>query len=190
SAHIGRRVSDWSPMSNGRSDQVPTGEALEKARRRVGFSVEAAAAELSVTVEALGEYESGFRTPADDLIEQMLSLYGVEEGRIVGRPWVPRVAPRYDRETETLWMGWSAITVSPKDNDQIIRSVADALRSMRSSAHDAPLQLRTADLPLLSELLDLGDEELPDILMRYLRLSPSDCLNLVNQMVVVASVRG
>lgn len=184
-----RRASDWSPVSNGRSHQVPTGEALEKARRRVGFSVVAAAAELNVTVEALGDYESGLRTPSEDLVGQMLSLYGVEVGRIVSRPWVPRVAPRYDQETETLWMGWSAITVSPKDNEQIIRAVADALRSMRSAAHDAPLQLRTADLPLLSELLDLSDNELPDILMQYLRLSPSDCLNLVNQMVVLASVR-
>lgn len=175
-------------MTESRSQQVPTGEALEKARRRVGFTVEAAATALGVTVQALGDFESGLRTPGEELLEEMLSLYGVERGRIVTRPWVPRVSPRYDRETGTLWLGWTGITVTEKDNDQILRSVADALRTMRSVAHDAPIQLRAADLPLLSELLDLSDPELSDTLMRYLRISPSECLYLVNQMVVMASV--
>jgi hypothetical protein len=119
----------------------------------------------------------------------MVALYGVEPGRIVSRSWVPRVPPRYDPKTKTLWLGWNGICITEGDNEQIIRSVADALRSMRSVGHDTPLKLRATDLPLLAELLDLSDESLPDILMRYLRLSPSDCLSHLNEMVVMASAR-
>ncbi len=174
-------------MSEVRSHQVPTGEALEKARRRVRFTSEAASDALGISVRTLGDFESGLRTPSDAVVEAMLALYGVEIGRIVSRAWVPRVPPKYDREKQTLWLGWSAIHITENDNDQIVRSVAAALRSMRSLADDAPLQLRATDLPLLAQVLDLSDEELPDTFMKYLRLSPSDCLCLVNEMVVLVS---
>jgi transcriptional regulator with XRE-family HTH domain len=175
-------------MSEVRSRQVPTGEALEKARRRVGFSSQDAADRLGLSARSLGDFESGLRTPSESVVEAMLELYGVEAGRIINRPLVPRVPPRYDRETQTLWMGWSAIHITENDNDRTLCSVAAALRSMRSFDHDQPLQIRAADLPLLAEILDLHDENLPDILMRYLRVSPTECLYLVNQMVVLDSV--
>jgi transcriptional regulator with XRE-family HTH domain len=174
-------------VSEVRSHQVPTGEALEKARRRVGFTAVAASEALGIPVRALGDFESGLRTPSDAVVEAMLALYGIELGRITSRSWVPRVPPRYDSDTQTLWLGWSAIHITEKANDQILCSVAAALRSMRSLAHDAPLQVRATDLPLLAQVLDLTDENLPDTFMRYFRLSPSDCLCLVNEMVVLVS---
>ena len=175
-------------MPESRNQQVPTGEALEKARRRVGFSVDAAAEELKISTRLLGDIESGMRTPDPDLIDAMVALYGVEPGRIASREWVPRVPARYDADTKVLQMGWSSIQIKEKDNDHIARSIAVALREMRSLPGESPVVLRSSELGLLAPLFDLRDPDLPEILTRYLRLPPSDALNLVNQMVVLDSV--
>ena len=167
---------------------MPTGVALEKARRQVGFSAADAAARLGISPGSLGDFESGLRTPDAELISTMSELYGVEPGRFASRPWVPRIPPRYDAEAGVLWLGWNAIHIREKDNEQIIRSVAAALRSMRSLADSSPVLLRSAELPLLSSLFDLNDLELEDLLMRYLNISPSDALGIINEMVLFSSV--
>ena len=175
-------------MDNSTRQEVPTGVALEKARRRVGFSAVDAATRLGISPGALGDFECGLRTPDVELINAMSELYGVEPGRFVSRPLVPRVSPRYDADAGVLWMGWSAIHIREKDNEQIIRSVAAALRSMRSLADFGPVQLRTSELPLLSALFDLHDPELETLLMQHLNISPSDALGIINEMVFYASV--
>jgi transcriptional regulator with XRE-family HTH domain len=172
------------------SNEVPTGEALEKARRRVGFSVEGAAASLGVTTAALADFESGVRTPSEELISAMSKLYGVEKGRFASRPWVPRVPPRFDEETGVLWLGWCSIKVVPGDNDHLARSVAAAIRTMRSLTDDSPVRLRSSDLQLLGRLFDLDDELLPDRLASYLRLPPNEALGIVNTMVASTAVLG
>ncbi len=177
-------------MATAHDQHVPTAVALEKARRRVGFSVEAAADELNITTRLLGDIESGMRTPGPDLIEAMVSLYGVEPGRIEGREWVPRVPARYDAESHVLQMGWTSIQIKEKDNDHIARSLAVALREMRSLPGDGPVVLRSTELGLLAPLFDLSAPDLPEILARYLRLTPNEALSLVNQMVVLDSVHG
>ncbi len=175
-------------MSDSTTREVPTGLALEKARRRVGFSAPDAAARLGINPGLLGEFENGIRTPDQELIAVMSQLYGVEPGRLASRPLVPRVPSRYDSDAGVLWMGWSSIQIREKDNEQIIRSIAAALRSMRSLADFSPVLLRSTELPLLSSLFDLHDLELEDLLMRYLNVPPSDALGIVNEMIVYASV--
>ncbi len=169
-------------------NEVPTGAALEKARRRVRYSPEAAASALGLTVRALGEYESGLRTPSDDLIDAMSTLYGVEPGRFASRPWVPRVPSRYDPDTGTLWVAWNAVQVKGMDNERLCRSIADAIRTTRSLSNTSPIHFRTSELPELAKLFDLHDDALPDLFMEFLRLSPSEALLLVSEMVVVNSV--
>lgn len=169
--------------------EVPTGLALEKARRRVGFSVDAAASSLGISVSALGDYESGMRTPSKDVIADMCRLYGVEAGRVASRPWVPRVPPRYDGDTDLLWIGWTSISVKEKNNEHLLRAAAAALRDMRSLTDDSPVVLRSAELPLLSTLFDLNDEGLEDLLVRYLKIQPADALQIISEMVVLAAVK-
>lgn len=175
-------------MAESRNQRVLTGEALEKARRRVGFSVGAAAEELKISTRLLGDIESGMRAPDAELVDAMVALYGVEPGRIANRKWVPRVPASYDADTQILRLGWSSIQIKEKDNDHIARSIAVALREMRSLPGESPVVLRSTELGPLAPLFDLHDPDLPEILTKYLRLPPSDALNLVNHMVVLDSV--
>ncbi len=175
-------------MNDQTTNEIPTGEALCKARRRVGHSIESAATAIHIPPSALADYESGMRTPGEDLINELADLYGVERRRLASRPWVPQVPPEYDSETRALSMGWHTIQVQPGNNEHLIRSVAAALRSMRSLAETAPLQIRGAELPLLSSLMDLSDPALTDIMVRYLGLAPDEALGLINEMVATQCV--
>lgn len=165
------------------TNEIPTGEALFKARLRVGHSIASAAMSLHIPPSALADYESGMRTPGDNLINEMADLYGVERHRLASRPWVPQVPPEYHPETKTLSMGWHTIQVHPGDNEHLIRSVAAVVRSMRSLAETSPLQLRGLELPLLAKLIDLTDPKLPNLLGYYLCIGPDAALTLVNEMV-------
>ncbi len=164
-------------------NEIPTGEALFKARLRVGHSIASAAMSLHIPPSALADYESGMRTPGDNLINEMADLYGVERHRLASRPWVPQVPPEYHPETNTLSMGWHTIQVHPGDNEHLIRSVAAVVRSMRSLAETSPVQLRELELPLLAKLIDLTDPKLPNLFGYYLGIGPDAALQLVNEMV-------
>lgn len=164
-------------------NEIATGEALFKARLRVGHSIESAAMSLHIPPSALADYESGIRTPGADLINEMADLYGVERHRLASREWVPQVPPEYNAETRMLSLGWHTIQVHPGDNEHLIRSVAAVVRSMRSVPETSPLQLRGNELPLLAQLLDLDEPKLPDYLVYYLGIGPDDALKLVNEMV-------
>lgn len=176
-------------MSETEPRRVPTGEAYAKARRRVGYTVEVAAERLGIPVRALGDYESGLRTPPADVMAAMSDLYGVERGRLGTWPWVERVPPRYDEATQTLWMDWISVRLERGNNEQVARAVAAAIRTLRSLPDLAPIVIRSAEIPILGELFDLEDEALPDVLMRYLQLPPSDALALVNTMVAAVAVK-
>lgn len=175
------------PMNETTSQEVPTGLALEKARRQVGFSTFDAAQHLGISLQALGDFESGLRTPNDELIAAMSNLYGVEPGRFASRPWVPRVPARYDAKAGVLWMGWTAIHVGGKNNEQIVCAIAATLRSLRSLTDTSPVHLRPSELPLLARLFDLADPNLENLMMQHLNISPNDALGLINEMVVYSA---
>ena len=174
-------------MDETTGQEVPTGLALEKARRQVGFSTEDAAQHLGISLNALGDFESGLRTPNDELIAAMSRLYGVEPGRFASRPWVPRVPARYDANEGVLWMGWTARHVREGDNEQIVCAIAATLRTLRSLTDSSPVHLRPSELPLLARLFDLADPDLENIMMRHLNISPTDALGLINEMVVYSA---
>lgn len=175
-------------MDNSTIQDVPTGLALEKARRRIGLRAMDAAARLGISPGVLGDFESGLRTPNDEIVAAMSALYGVEPDQFASRPLAPRTPPRYDSDAGVLWLGNNAIALRDGDHEHVVRWLAAALRSMRSLPASSPVIPRTPDLELLSSILDLDDPELENVLMQHLNVSPSDALGLINEMVVYATV--
>jgi hypothetical protein len=87
-------------------------------------------------------------------------------------------------------LGWCSIAVVPGDNEHLARSVAVAVRTMRSLTDESPVRLRSSDLSLLGTLFDLDDEFLTDHLSKHLRVPPNEALGLINEMVALTAVRG
>lgn len=164
---------------------VPLGQALEGARRRVQFSVEAAAQQLGIDSRELGMYESGIRSPRQDLLEAMGTLYGVDPSRLESRPYLPRIPPKIDLQAKTLELGWMSIDLSPIDerpdeaNQYLVRSIAGSLRTMRGLDVGQPVFLRRSEFPLLASLLNTSDDDLPVLFMRHLSLSYREVTDLI-----------
>lgn len=164
--------------------RVPLGEALEKARIRVGFSVQAAASAVGVSETELAHYECGIRTPSADISAALARIYGVEPERLGHREFVARVPGRFNAEEGALWLGWCRINFDPltDTNEHLLRSIGAALRSMRSLPETAPVFIRSQEIELFASLIDLTDENLAFLVMRYLRLSYSDTTSLIAEM--------
>jgi len=148
------------------------GDALEKARHRVGFSVESAATAAGISQRELGHIESGLRTPQPDVLKALARIYGVDPSRFGSGRWVPRVPPRYDVAGRTLWLGYVSIEFDPTihDNNHLLQSVGGAIRTMRSLDSQMPAFLRSNEFALFARLLDLNDPELPQLLGHHLNL--------------------
>ncbi|MEZ5343114.1 MAG: helix-turn-helix transcriptional regulator [Acidimicrobiales bacterium] len=169
---------------NPNNGRVPLGEALRKARTRVGYGLEAAATAAGLSERELGDYECGIRTPNQAVSEALANIYGVEPERFGNREFVARVPGRYDSDKQILWLGWFRIDFNPATgtNEQLFRSVGAALRSMRSLSETAPVFIRQQEVAILAALLDLADADLAFLIMRYLRLSYAEASNLIERM--------
>ena len=167
---------------------VPTGEALERARRAVRCSHESAAAYLGISTRALADFESGMRTPSQDILRSMASLYDTNFESDTTRQWASRSDAQFDNDTATLWIGLTCIRVGGMSNEELCCSVSTAIRSVRQASASETVHLRSGEKPQLARLFDLRDEALPDLLMEHFCISPSDALVLVSEMVVIASV--
>lgn len=148
--------------------QLPVGEALVAVRQRSGYSLDSAARELGISVRHLLHIEAGLRTPSQELLGHIEEIYGFELDRLESRTWAERIPPRYDLETGTLWLGWLPIEAEAGENEKLVRSIAAALRTMRSMNDHQPVYLRGSEFPVLSPLFDLEDLHLPFYFMRYL----------------------
>ncbi len=144
---------------------VPLSEALNKARTRVGFSVEAAASCVGISTDRLREVEAGLGDPSPSLIDDLANLYGISPTALPNREITEREPLRYDAATGTLYVSWLTVDYAPHrnpdhDNDYLLRSYARAVREMRNMAETGRVHLRTADQPGLAPLLNLDDPHL------------------------------
>lgn len=172
-------------MSLNKAKLPPTvGDALERARHRVGFSVESAAAAVGISQRELGHIEAGLRTPQLDVLKALARIYGVDHNRFGSGRWVPRVPPRYDAEEALIWLGYFSVTFdrSLHDNNYLLQSVGGAIRTMRSLDSQMPVFLRSNEFALFADLLDLEDAELPQLMGHHLNLDSAHIEWLIEQL--------
>ncbi len=151
---------------------VRVGAALEKARVRLGYSLETAASVLGISARLLNNIEAGLRTPTEGLLEVMCERYGLDRARLGTRAFVPRTAPYLSEDETILWMGWLPIQLPPGYSvDYLMRALGSALRTMRSLGVCQPVYLRAADIPLLIGLLDVEDPDLARSMICHLGLT-------------------
>ncbi len=172
-------------MSSEQAKLPPTvGHALEKARHRVGFSVETAADAVGISQRELGRIESGLRTAQHDVLKALARIYGVDHNRFGSGRWVPRVPPRYDEDKRVLWLGYVSIAFdrAVDGNDRLLQSVGGAVRTMRSLDSQMPVFLRNNEFAVYAELLDLDDPELPQLLGHHLNIDSGHIDSLMKQL--------
>lgn len=183
---------DSSEMAHPEEDEehvvggVLLGHALEQARVRLGYSLPTAATALGISERLLGLIESGLRTPTEGLLTVICEQFGLDRDRLGTRRYVPRIAPYLSDDRGILWLGWLPIHLPAGfDTDYIIGAVGSTLRVMRSLDATKPVYLRASDIPLLIELIDIEDPNLPAYLIRHLGLTMLESINEIQRMQAV-----
>lgn len=154
---------------------LPIGPLLERARRRAGYSESAACLALNITEYELGRYESGMRTPSRALLEEFAILYEADFGgeHAVGEGH--------------LRLGWADIDLADcTDNASRLRRISASLRSIRRVDVDVPLVVRTDELALFAEALDVEDPQLVELLAEWLTLSETQASELAARLRIPA----
>ena len=148
------------------SDNQTFGDAVGEARSMLSLSSAAAAARLGMSEQMLEDIEVGIIPPNPVLIEAFEEAYQInfDLNRITEREHAPRKPLEYDAENGLLKVGSMTIEyrVGVHDNNHLLGQFSGALRRLRRLSPSTPVQLRSADLPMLAQLIDLSDPELDD----------------------------
>ena len=143
---------------------VAAGHAVATARTLVGYSLEGAANVLGISVPLLRDLESGAVALNAELQERVESAYGIRLAKLLKETETdePRTVIAYDAAQGVLRVGTLGVRfrLGLDDNDVLLRGFSSAIRRQRQIPPSIPLQLRRADLTVLSTLLDLDDEDL------------------------------
>ena len=141
-------------------------EAAATARTMVGYSIEGAAEALGITASILKDAEGGSVPINTQLRLRMEQVYGSGlEAYLPKHPGVrPRTPLEYDEETAILRVGTLGVRFRKgvDSNDDLLRGFSAAIRRQRRLPPSVPLRLRSLDIPILAELLDLTDPELDE----------------------------
>ena len=140
--------------------------AIATARTLVGYSLEGAARSLGVSESLLRDLESGAVDVNLEMQELIEDTYGIRLSKLISQAPTntPRVPLSYDAALGVLRVGSLGVRfrLGLDDNDMLLRGLSSAVRRQRQVPPSVPLQLRKADLSLLSTLLDLDDEQLDE----------------------------
>ncbi|NNF54639.1 MAG: helix-turn-helix transcriptional regulator [Acidimicrobiales bacterium] len=160
---------------------VTIGVLLERARERLGLSIEMVARELWLTPTDLDNYESGMRIPSANLVERLAEYYGVQPERFEKDAPATFEVSKTDEASSVLWLGWAAIDLSEWDgsNDYLMRSIAETLRVMRSLGSMDPVTVRETELQAISSVVDLRDPFLAARIQIWMRISPEAAEHLI-----------
>ena len=160
---------------------VTIGVLLERARKRLGLSIELVARELWLSPTDLDNYESGMRIPSANLVERLAEYYGVRPERFDKDAPAAFEVSATDATASALWLGWAAIDLSEWDgsNDYLMRSIAETLRVMRSLGSMDPVTVRETELQAISSVVDLRDPFLAARIQIWLRISAEAAEHLI-----------
>lgn len=141
-------------------------EAAATARTMLGYSIEGAAESMGVAVSILRDAESGSAPINTQLRLLMEQCYGTDLDVYLPRHpgFRPRTPLEYDEDNGVLRVGTLGIRFRKgvDTNDDLLRGFSAAIRRQRRLPPSVPLRLRSADIPVLAELLDLTDPELDE----------------------------
>ncbi len=139
-------------------------EAASTARTLIGYSIEGAAQAMGVSESILRDAEAGLEPMSPMLKLQIEQCYEVKlEQFLKQRPgYRPRVPLQYDEEAGVLRVGALGVRFRKgiDSNDALLRGFSSAVRRQRKMPPSVPLRLRSADIPVLAELMDLSDPDL------------------------------
>lgn len=148
------------------SDNQTFGDAVGEARAMLSLSLRASAERLGMSETMLEDIERGIIPPNPRLIDAFEKAYEIKFNldKVTEREHAPRQPLEYDAELGTLTIGSMSIQfrAGVDDNNELLGQFSGALRRLRRLSPSTPLTLRTADLPILAQLLDLEDPELDD----------------------------
>ena len=141
-------------------------EAAATARTMLGYSIEGAAESMGVAETILRDAESGTAPINTQLRLLMERCYGTDlDVYLPKHPgFRPRTPLEYDEEAGVLRVGTLGVRFRKgvDSNDDLLRGFSAAIRRQRRLPPSVPLRLRSLDIPVLAELLDLTDPELDD----------------------------
>lgn len=140
--------------------------AIATARTLVGYSLEGGARALGVSQALLRDLESGAIEVNHEMQELIEETYGIRLSKLISQAPTntPRIPLSYDAALGVLRVGSLGVRfrLGLDDNDVLLRGFSSAVRRQRQAPPSVPLQLRKADLSLLSTLFDLNDEHLDE----------------------------
>lgn len=158
---------------------VHLGHLLETARRRVSMTEAGAANRLRISEREIVDFESGMRTPSNDLMDEMCDIYGTSRERMVSDAGIALDDPD---NPSVLWIGWAPIELTGADNRNRIHRIAATLREIRNLAEDAPATVRQDELPAICRSIDVGHPELLEDLAEAFLLGQQHTLELFSRM--------
>lgn len=140
--------------------------AIKTARSVLGYSVEGVSEQLNIPTAIIREAEGGELEINDELRAVFEKFYGIDLSTLVRKSsnYAPRTPVSYDPTKGIVRVGKLAIRfrLGVDDNDRLLRGFSSAVRRQRQLPPSVPLQLRSADMPVLATLLDLDDPELDE----------------------------
>jgi len=141
------------------------GELVAAARLRAGFSEVDLAFAIGVPVRTVQRWESGEAKLTDAGLLAVAAALGCGVRDIVP----PRDPVSFDASSREIRVGDQRVVLDEivADNDAVLGAYVGLLRKARHVEAGAPLRLRSDDISVLAEVLDLDDSELVDRLVRH-----------------------
>lgn len=158
---------------------VPLGRLLETARRRVSMTEAGAANRLRITEREIVDFESGMRTPTNDLIDEMCDIYGTSRDRMASDAGIAVDDPE---NPTVLWIGWAQVDLRGVSNRDRIFRIAATFRELRHLAEDAPVTIRNEELLPVCRSIDVDQPTLVQDLADALLLGHQLTLELSSRM--------
>ena len=167
-------------------DTITTGHALRRTRELAGLSDRAAARALGVRRSTLRDWEADRSAPGPEMVELAALVYGHGAEDI----WAERTPLLDPEQPGVLVVGservlvWPDGTAGAVDNRDVIARYLAAVRRQRGVDDRDEIALRSDDLGALSMVLDLDDDQLQQILMDLLDLTPAGAQWAIRSMLV------
>ena len=155
---------------------VALAAAAATARTVVGYSLEGAASALGVSTALLSDVEGTTAPLSDAMRRNMEATYGITLDRLIAQ--MPghsmRTSLSYDAEAGILRIGELGVRfrAGVQSNDELLRGFSAAVRRQRQIPPSVPLHLRSTDMHVLAELLDLDDSQLDERAQFWLGQTP------------------